>query len=154
MQNIRSLTPRVTKRYLLLIAAFAWTMAGTMLLARGFLLSGKIRHTHWMMILISILGGGLFYFVLFSKISASHVRRILGLQNDRPSIFSFFNLRSYLLMTIMISSGIILRKTGILYSGTLSLVYITMGVPLLLSSIRFFYQWMIYPAGAYGLSDE
>jgi uncharacterized membrane protein len=154
MQNIRSLAPRVSKRYLLLIAALAWTMAGTMLLARGLLMSGRIRHTHWIMILLSILGGGMFYLVLFSKISASHVSRILGLQNERQCIFSFFNLRSYLLMTIMISSGIILRKTGFLYTGTLSLVYITMGIPLLLSSIRFFYHWITYPEGSYGISDE
>lgn len=154
MHFIRSVTPRVPKRSLLIIAAFAWVFAASMLLTRGFLLSGKIRHSHWLSIFLSILAGGLFYLVLFSKISLGHVKRIKSLQNERPSVFSFFSLRSYLLMTLMISSGIILRKSGIVLSGTLSLVYITMGVPLFISSIRFFYNWIYYPEDSVNYAEE
>ncbi len=57
-------------------------------------------------------------------------------------------------MTVMISSGIILRKSGILYPGTLSLVYITMGIPLILSSLRFFYYWIFYASFTENISDE
>lgn len=146
MQLIRSLTPRVPKRSLLVIAAMAWIFAASMLLTRGFLLSGKIRHSHWLSIFLSITAGVLFYLVLFSKISSGHVNRIISLENERPSVFSFFSLKSYILMTLMISGGIFLRKSGIVFSGTLSIVYITMGVPLFISSLRFFYNWIFYSA--------
>lgn len=154
MQSIRTFTPRVSKRFLLIVAAFFWTFAGTMLLSRGVVLSHNIRHLHWISMLVSVLAGGLFYLFLFNKISSGHVSRIISLRSERPSVFSFFSLRSYILMTVMISSGIILRKSGILYPGTLSLVYITMGIPLLLSSMRFFYYWVFYNSFTENITDE
>ena len=154
MQFIRAVTPRVPKRFLLIIAAFAWIFAAAMLLTRGFLLSGKIKHAHWLSIAMSIMAGGLFYLVLFSKISSGHVKRIIELQNERPSVFSFFSFKSYILMTLMISGGIFLRKSGLLLSGTLSLFYITMGVPLLISSLRFFYTWFFYPSDSVNYAEE
>lgn len=146
MHFILSAVPRVPKRSLLVIAAFAWIIAGSMLLRRGYLLSGNIRHSHWLSIFISIIAGGLFYLILFRKISYGHVNRIMSLESERPSIFSFFSLRSYILMTFMISGGIFLRKSGVVFPGTLSLLYITMGVPLFISSLRFFYNWIFYSA--------
>lgn len=154
MQFTGSLTPRVPKRFLLIIAAFAWIFAAAMLLTRGFILSGKIRHAHWPSIAMSIVAGGIFYLILFSRISSGHVKRIIGLQNERPSVFSFFSLRSYILMTLMISGGIILRKSGLLPSGTLSLLYITMGVPLFISSLRFFYNWIFYSVDSVTCAEE
>jgi hypothetical protein len=136
--GFESLTPRISKHYLLFIAALVWTFAGGMLEYRGY--SYLVAYPHFLVIRIvaCILGGTLFFNLLFSKISGKHVARILNLSIERPCVFSFFNWRSYLMMGIMISSGVMLRKTGVISPEYLSLIYITMGIPLLMSSFRFY----------------
>jgi len=136
------LTPRISKHYLLFIAALVWTFAGGMLEYRGY--SYLIAYPHFLVvrILLCLIGGLLFFRLLFSKISGKHVARIINLSIERPCIFSFFNWRSYLMMGIMISSGIMLRKTGVVSPEYLSLLYITMGIPLLMSSFRFYHSFL------------
>jgi len=132
------LTPRVSKRYLLLIAALVWTFAGGMLLFRGLTINNPLP-AHWEVKLLSCVVAGLLFFkLLFNRISAKHVLRITNLPIERPSIFSFFNLRSYLMMFLMISMGITLRKTGVVSPEYLSFMYVTMGIPLLMSSFLFY----------------
>ena len=83
--------------------------------------------------------GGLFYILLFARISRKHILRIRGLNIPYPCAFSFFNLRSYLMMAGMISAGILLRNFDIFNKEWLYNFYVTMGVPLLVSASRFFY---------------
>jgi hypothetical protein len=45
------------------------------------------------------------------------------------------------MMVGMISLGIFLRKSSMIPLSTLALAYITMGIPLLLSSVLFYYRW-------------
>lgn len=137
------LTPRVSKQYLLLIAALAWTFAGGMLLFRGFSFLMAFPAFRAMKVFGCLIGGFVFFKLLFSKISVKHVLRIQNIPIDHPCLFSFFNVKSYLMMGIMISSGILLRKTGIISPEYLSLIYITMGIPLLMSSFRFYYSFII-----------
>jgi hypothetical protein len=134
------LKPGVSKRYLLLVAALIWTFAGGMLLFKGITFLLEDRVCLLIRVGISLVGGILFYIFLFSKISLKHIRRILNLKTERPCIFSFFNLKSYLLMGIMISMGIILRKSGIVPVRYLAELYVTMGIPLSLSAFRFYYN--------------
>jgi hypothetical protein len=133
--------PRVSKRYLLLVAALVWTFAGGMLLFRGFAVT-HTQETHWSVkIAFCIVGGLLFYKVMFDRISSKHVTRIKTMVVERPVIFSFFNLKSYLMMFSMITMGVTLRLTGLVAPTHLALVYVTMGIPLLMSSFRFYYTF-------------
>ncbi|MFY9153062.1 MAG: hypothetical protein WAO52_13685 [Prolixibacteraceae bacterium] len=136
--NFRSLTPRVPRNYLLLIAALVWTLAGGMLLLRGYLFSEAYPEYKILKITACLVGGILFFLLLFQKISRKHVNRIQNLVPDRPCAFSFFNFKSYLMMGFMISGGIFLRKSGVVSAEYLALIYITMGIPLLMSSFRFY----------------
>ncbi len=134
--------PRVSKRYLLLIAALVWTFAGSMLLFRGYAMNNPIP-VHWMMRFGScVVAGLLFYRLLFDRISSKHVLRIRNLAVEQPGVFSFFNGKSYIMMFSMITMGITLRKSGVVAPEYLSLMYITMGVPLLLSSVRFYFNFL------------
>lgn len=134
-------TLRVSKHYLLLVAAIVWTFAGGMLIYRGFLMN-EVLPLHWMLkLLLCVISGLLFFRLLFNRISAKHVHRIEGLAIERPVIFSFFDGKSYLMMFSMISLGIILRKSGIVSPQYLSMLYITMGIPLLMSSFRFYHTF-------------
>jgi hypothetical protein len=143
MNFFQLIKPSINKRYLLFVAAAVWTFAGGMLLFRGFSMVFKLKHLILVLIFSSI-GGVLFYLLLFSKISLKHTRRIINLKIEKPCLFSFFNYKSYILMIIMISSGILVRKSGILAPDYLSLIYITMGIPLFFSSFRFYYNGFNY----------
>ncbi|MBA4410930.1 MAG: hypothetical protein Q8S54_15585 [Bacteroidota bacterium] len=136
--KIDVLTPRVSKHYLLFIAALVWTFAGGMLLFRGLTFPDS-QPSHLMLKLLSgLLAGLLFFWLLFNRISAKHVLRIQNLPIGQPCLFSFFNVRSYLMMFSMITFGILLRKSGFISPENLSLMYIMMGIPLLMSSFRFY----------------
>jgi hypothetical protein len=144
MHWIQQFTPRIARRYLFMVAALVWTFAGCMLLFRGILLFMEDNYLLWVRLAISILAGILFYRLLFSNISLKHTSRITAMTLERPCLFSFFNVRSYILMTLMISAGIALRKSGILPPVYLSVIYVTMGIPLFVSSFRFYYAFTVY----------
>ncbi|MEI7983257.1 MAG: hypothetical protein WCI71_16530 [Bacteroidota bacterium] len=133
--------PSVSRHNLLFIAGLAWTTAGGILMWRG--LDYEIRHsTH---LLLNILGGMIigvpFYIILFAKISRKHIKRIMGMNIPYPCAFSFFNFRSYLMMMLMITTGILLRKFDVINREYLFTFYIGMALPLLVSAFRFYYAW-------------
>jgi hypothetical protein len=145
MQLLQTLKPGVSRRILLFIAALVWTFAGGMLLTKGVMMMGIQTDFFFVRIIVSLIGGSLFYAILFSKISNKHIARIIRLKNDRPCMFSFFNFRSYLMMTLMISMGVFLRKSGVVEPFYLSVLYVTMGIPLFVSAFRFYYSGIYYP---------
>ena len=144
MSFVQTLKPWAPKRHLLFFAAVVWTFAGGMLLYKGISLVDSTTTLLGLKIAASMVGGGLFYRLLFSKLSLKHTKRIVELKNDKPCMFSFFNIKSYILMVTMIISGVLLRVFGIIPPHYLMLVYITMGIPLFLSSLRFYYYGIYY----------
>lgn len=144
MNLLQTLKPAIPRRYLLFVAGVVWTFAGGMLLYKGISLFRMYRDFLWLKIAVSIIAGGLFYLLLFSKISFKHAWRIINLKNENPCFFAFFNIRSYIMMAVMISSGVILRKTGVVSPEYLSVLDVTMGIPLFLSALRFYYYEIFY----------
>lgn len=142
--QFKTIIPHTTKRILLFIAAVVWTFAGTMLFSRGIGMMNVNPDSFWIRFLISLVSGALFYGVLFTRISKKHVNRILNLPVERPSVFSFFDRKGYIMMAGMISLGIFLRTSGIVSPFYLSVLYVTMGVPLFFSSLRFYYSGINY----------
>ena len=138
--------PSVSRHNLLFIAGLAWTTAGGMLMWRG--LDYEIRQSPhlWLNILMGIAIGIPFYFILFAKISHKHIKRIKGLSIPYPCAFSFFNLKSYIMMMVMITSGIMLRKFDVINREYLFTFYIGMALPLLISAFRFYYAWAMKKA--------
>ena len=131
----------VSKRVLLLEAALVWTFAGGMLLIRGSSMLEASSGFSLFKIVGCICSGLLFFALVFTKISRKHVHRITNLLGERHYFYEFFNFRSYLMMVGMITMGILLRKSLIVPLSSLSLAYITMGIPLLFSSFRFYLNW-------------
>jgi hypothetical protein len=136
--------PAIPRRGLLMVAGVFWTFAGGMLLWRG--LSGLFPFGRNMLyeIPIGIAGGLLFFFLLFQRISKKHVKRMLSIEIDKPCFFSFFDVRAYILMTIMISAGVSLRIFKLVDPQILYTFYVCMGIPLLMSAFRFYYNWYIF----------
>lgn len=144
MQLLQTLKPATSRRNLLFIAALVWTFAGGMLLTKGIVMMGIQTDFLLVRIIASLIGGAVFYAVLFTKISKKNIARIIRLKNDRPFIFFFFNFRSYLMMAVMISMGVFLRKSEIVSPFYLSVLYVTMGIPLFASAFRFYYSGIYY----------
>ena len=142
--HLNYLVPRVSKNYLLLIAALVWTFAGGMLLFRGFTFKIGVPENWTLKLIISAISGLLFYGLLFTRIAKKHVIRIQNMEITNPVIFSFFSFRSYLMMFLMITLGITLRLSGVVSPEFLALMYIIMGIPLLMSSFRFYYSFFRY----------
>jgi hypothetical protein len=142
--KISGFKPAVPKRVLLFVAAMVWTFAGSMLLYKGFRMLDTTSTFLWLQLILTLAGGIVFFWKMFSKISLKHTNRILNLKEAKPCLFAFFNLRSYLLMALMISMGITLRRTGWVAQGHLAFLYLTMSVPLLLSSVRFYYTGIYF----------
>lgn len=142
--KFKTLIPHTTKRVLLFIAAVVWTFAGIMLFTRGIWMMNINPDSFLIRFLISLVSGALFYGVLFTRISKKHVNRIIQLPVERPAVFSFFDKKGYIMMAGMISLGIFLRTSGIVSPFYLSVLYVTMGVPLFISSLRFYYSGICY----------
>jgi hypothetical protein len=136
--------PRVHKKNLLMIAGLVWALGGTMLISRGIIGIFHERMEPYLELIIGICSGSIFYFILFSRISAKHLNRITGILHHKPCIFSFFSFRSYIMMTVMIGGGITLRKLDIINHQVLFTFYIVMGIPLLVSALNFFTGWWKY----------
>jgi len=134
-----SLKPGISKRCLLFVAGAVWTFAGGMLYYKGFTTMAFYPKTMLIKICGCISTGTIFYGLIFTKIQLKHTQRILALPNAKPCFFSFFNWQSYFMMALMISFGILLRKTDIVSPEYLSAFYITMGTPLILSALAFTY---------------
>jgi len=141
MSIAEKLKPSVSRNNLLFIAGLAWTTAGGILMWRG--LDYDLKHSDHigLNILIGIAIGIPFYVVLFARISKKHIKRIRGLSIPYPCAFSFFNIRSYMMMMMMITTGVLLRRFDVVNREYLFTFYIGMAFPLLISAIRFYTAW-------------
>lgn len=135
--KVKQLVPHISKSSLLLLAAVVWAFAGFMLFSKGVSGIPESGRIFWIKIVGGIAGGALFYYFMFIRISAKHIHRIKNLEKKRQPFYSFFNLRSYIMMASMITLGVTLRTTGIVPMVYMSVFYVVMGTPLLLSAFRF-----------------
>ena len=132
------LKPTIKTNYLLFVAAFVWATAGGLLMVRG-LHTAHPHHDswHWQLPLVLVLGS-LFYLGIFVKIASKHINRILGIDKQSICVFAFFNTKSYFMMLVMITLGILLRRSHLVGNESLGLFLVIMAIPLLVSSVRFF----------------
>jgi len=131
--------PHVSSRGLMFCATFLWAFAGAMLLIRG--IYGVIDFPSFLAFKLSIalVFGVIFYLFIFNKISDKHIVRIGSMSDKRIPFYAFFNLQSYFMMVLMISIGIVVRKTGIMSFEYIAVFYIVMGIPLFVSALKFLY---------------
>lgn len=148
MNILHTYKPAVSRHTLLLVAGFVWTIAGGMLIARALLALYEIHHHLLLEMIIGLVFGAFFYLLLFARISKKHITRIQLITIDNPCFFSFFNWRSYVMMVLMITSGITLRKLDVINREILYTFYLVMGIPLLVSAFRFFITWKKQPPTA------
>jgi hypothetical protein len=138
MNNLlETFKPAIPRRYLMFVATFVWLFAGGMLLYKGVSFLDYTQSFLILKLIISAVLGLMFFMLLFSKIAAKHVSRILNIKYEKPCLFSFFNWKSYFMMGSMITLGVLLRVFKIVPIQQLSFLYLVMGIPLLISAFTF-----------------
>jgi hypothetical protein len=140
MPSINKYVPAVPRTVLLILAGIVWECVGLILVSLAF---------SWLAP-VSIIerylsgGGGLVLALLihhfgFLKIVDKNATRILKMRG-KQYLFAFFSIKSYLLVVVMISIGVIVRNS-VIPKKYLAVVYLGIGLALILSSIRY---WRIF----------
>lgn len=136
--------PGVPKWVLIFLGAFLWGFASYRILKTGIDFIEKRAFNHWLNYLIGIIGFVPFFLFVFRKVSIKYLRRIKKLDQKYPCAFSFFDLQGYLIMTGMISMGIIISGWEMipeLYKGTF---FISLGLSLLASAVFYIYEGILF----------
>lgn len=135
--KIKKFNPAIDKKFLIALSGITWSVVGVILckLAVDWLSVVNSKNA------IGLGSTGIILSLLihhfgFLRIVNRNIDRIHTLK-DKICIFAFQPMKSYLIVIIMITIGIILRHSSI-PKHYLSVIYIGFGGAMLLSSIRYF----------------
>ena len=135
-ERIDKIRPAVGKRVLLYLAALMWICVGTMLLSFAYV---WLQHLDLSESLVRVVAGVAIALIIhhfgFLKVVDKNLARILPMEGKR-CLFSFMTWKSYLIVALMASMGMVLRHSPI-PKNLLSVVYTAIGLALVLSSLRY-----------------
>jgi hypothetical protein len=128
--------PGVPKSTLLLIAGIMWIGIGLMLDSLSYSWLRLETQAHVLIaVAIGLVCALFIHHFGFLRIVDRNLARILPMKGKR-CVFSFMPWKSYILIAVMIATGLVLRHSSIpkLY---LAVLYIGIGTALILSSVRY-----------------
>ncbi len=134
----KSFKPGVSRAVHLFAAPFLWTAIGTMLMIRGFGWIGP-GIARWL-ILLSLTVGTAKSLLILDKTARKSLKRIMEL-NDNTCIGAVYSWQTWLLVAMMMSFGIIMRKftePGMV----IGVMYFAIGWALFFSSRHGWKQWL------------
>lgn len=136
----------IPKKYLLLIAGIVWSFAGCMVMKIGFPLVPSSSYR-----VATILGAFLifyvFYHFIFSSLVYKHEKRIRNTATEKMPFWLFFDLRSYIIMIVMMGGGMSLRSFNLLPEGFIAFFYSGLGFALFACGVRFIFRYFRYDKG-------
>ena len=144
MKILEKLKPGIPKRGLLFMATLVWGFVSYRIITIGLEDIFKNTPIYWVFILAGVLLSIPFFRFFFLRISNKHIKRMLNAKSEWPCLFSFFDVKSYLIMAFMIALGITLQKIKIvplLYIGTF---YISLGLSLFFSALHYLVSGVWY----------
>ena len=124
---------KVRSKYLLLIAAAVWLIAGSQV-ARMAIAAGN--GNLWLL-LIGIPATFVVFHMMFSKLVGKHAARIRSYGEEKMHVLKFFDVRGYLIMAVMMGGGIALRSFGLVPPWFIAFFYTGLGVALAFAGITF-----------------
>ena len=137
MKESKSGILAVSKRTLLLVAGLVWGIAGFRVFTLG---EGDVSSYNGSVIIstaISFIIFFIFFNFIFKKMSVKHTKRIVNSKLRKQCVFSFFDVKGYIIMGCMMTFGIIVRSSGIFNPFYIGIFYIGLGAALLLAGILF-----------------
>jgi hypothetical protein len=130
------LKPGVSGRVLLFISGAMWVGVGAMLLVFATTWLHPISWHKALALAAAGAGGGLvIHHFGFLRVVDRNIARIEAL-GEGACVFAFMAWKSYLLVAVMVTMGIMLRHSAI-PKPYLAVLYISIGLGLLLSSVRY-----------------
>lgn len=137
MERSKSGLLAVSKRTLLIVAGWVWGFAGLRVftLGRGDVVLDK--GNAFISVVFSITIFYIFFNFIFKKIFTKHAKRIINSKLEKQCIFSFFDIKGYIVMGCMMTFGIVIRNIGILNPTLLGNFYMGLGAALFLAGLTF-----------------
>lgn len=132
---------KVRSKYLLLIAAVVWLIAGSQVMRMGIQAIVGGAADLWLLV-IGIPGTFLVFHAMFSKLVAKHAARIRGYGEEKMHVLRFFDVKGYIIMAVMMGGGIVLRSFGIVPGWFVAFFYTGLGAALALAGLGFVRQYV------------
>lgn len=130
----------VKKRTLLAIAGGVWLLAGFNVIRMGVMAYFSLAEFNYLYLLLSLVVMGLFG-AMFYRLSLKHTNRIKTYSGSTRPFWHFFDLKSYIIMAVMMSGGVSLRILGVLPATFVAFFYTGVGAALILAGAMFFCRY-------------
>lgn len=133
----------VNRQVLLITAGTVWIVAGANILRIG-IVTWMNDSQYWLFKIGEATVVFLLFFVLiFRRIYYQHTERILQKKKEKNCPFSFFDVKSWILMIFMISLGITVRTLHLLPNSFISVFYTGLSLALISTGILFIRYWWL-----------
>lgn len=136
MELLAKYNIRVGKRVLFFFAGTTWGGAGLRILTLGYKDLSHSKNVSGYL-LISLVIFYLFFTFVFHKLVNKHTIRIMSSGLAKHGIFSFFDVKGYIIMFFMMTGGIIIRNSQVVNPVYLGTFYLGLGAALFLAGIMF-----------------
>lgn len=127
---------KVRSKYLLLIAAAVWLIAGSQVARMGIEAIAAGNGNPWLL-LIGIPATFVVFHMMFSKLVGKHAARIRSYGEEKMHVLKFFDVRGYLIMAVMMGGGIALRSFHLVPGWFTAFFYTGLGIALALAGVGF-----------------
>ena len=133
---------RVNRRTLLLIAGCVWIIAGINILRIGIVTWLNDAHYWLFKVGEAIVVFLLFFQFVFRRLFIKHSERI-SQKGEKNCPFSFFDVKGWIVMAVMITFGIIARNLGWFPESFISFFYTGLSLALMFTGCLFIRQWWL-----------
>lgn len=132
----------VKKTSLLAIASIVWMIAGFNVLKIGIdTYSGYVTIIN---LLLSVLVFVIFWWMVFHKLTVKHTDRITNYEAEKQFFLKFFDVKSFIIMAVMITGGVLIRVFHLLPDRFIAVFYTGLGSALFLAGVLF--GWNFFSA--------
>ena len=83
-----------------------------------------------------------FWFMVFNRLVNKHTARIKAYQEEKRYFWNFFDLKSFIIMAIMMTGGILIRKYQLLDMNFIAFFYTGLGGALSLAGAKFMLNYI------------
>ncbi|MEB3429341.1 hypothetical protein VLK81_04810 [Citroniella saccharovorans] len=128
------------RKNLVILAGIIWIFAGLKVSAIGIDDFFNLENKVLLFIPISAIIYFLFFLKIFSPMVDKNIQRIESLSKDNIKLWKFLDKKSYIIMILMMSFGIILRKFTHLPLTFFFVFYSGLGLALFSAGIKYFFK--------------
>lgn len=130
----------VSKKSLLGIASLVWMIAGFNVLKIG--IDAYIDYVSLINVILSFIVFSMFWYLVFYKLVIKHTYRIRNFKQAKQYFWKFFDIKSFIVMAVMMTGGIMIRIFQLLPKQFIAVFYSGLGSALLLAGLLFGYNYL------------